>query len=319
MNKNNDRRVFVKKGLATLASIGLLSQVKTLTQVEKLVANINGNTMPKRIFGKTGYNVSLLGLGGTHMLDHPNKYDESIELINRALDLGLNFIETGSSYGPSEGHIGEVMKYRRKEVFLASKSGWRTYDGMMSSFEQSLERLQTDYIDLYQIHNVQSQSDLDSVFTQNGAIKALEERRSEGSLGFIGITGHYDPAILKKGIEQYNFDCIELPLNAADVHYLPFQYDLLDTAVKKNLGIIAMKATRRIFRSDGITSVEQALGYVYSFPISTLIVGNGNLDVLEENVEYTLNFQRFNEYQMYDIEKLTAHYHEEVNTFKRYS
>jgi uncharacterized protein len=318
MYQGKDRRSFIKKGLAIAAGIGILTKAKSITQAQKLAACITGNSMPKRKLGKTDHDVSLLGLGGQGTLDNHNRIADSLELINRAIDLGVNLIETSSSYGPSEEHIGEVMKYRRKEVFLASKSGWRTYDGMMSSFEQSLERLQTDYIDLYQIHNVRIQSDLDSIFANNGAIQALEKLKSEGSIGCIGLTGHYDPIILKKCIEQYEFDCIEMPLNAGDIHYLPFQCDLLDTAVEQNLGIIAMKvaARGRIFRRNGITSMEQALGYVYSLPISTAIVGIQNIRFLEENVTITRNFKKFTEKQMHDIAQLTVHYQEEVNLYK---
>ena len=327
MTQNNDRRSFIKKGLATAAGIGLLSKAGSLTQAEKLVASITTNTMPKRKLGKTGYDVSLFGLGGQATIEKPGKLDESVEIINRALDLGVNYIDTAAWYGgrdnmgTSERHIGEVMKYRRKEVFLASKSHDRSYDGTMQLFEQSLENLKTDYIDLYQLHNIQSQRHLNTVFAANGAIKAFEKLKSEGSVGFLGITGHYDPIILKSAIEHYDFDCILMALNAADIHHLPFQYELLDAAVKRNLGIIAMKipARGRMFRYDGVTSMEQALGYVYSFPIGTAIVGIDDLNQLQENVEITRNFQEYNEQQMNDIAQLTAHYYERASYFKDHS
>jgi uncharacterized protein len=325
MDKNKSRRLFIKKGLTTAAGIGLLSKAGTITQAEKLAAGINANVMPKRKLGKTGYDVSLFGLGGQGTIEQPGKLGESVDIINRALDLGVNYIDTAAWYGgdwgsvgTSERYIGEVMRRRRNEVFLATKSHSRTYSGVLSQFDQSLKNLRTDHIDLYQLHNIRLQSDLNTIFANNGAIHAFEKLKSEGAINFIGITGHYDPEILKKAIEQYDFDCILMSLNAADIHYLPFQHDLLDTAVKRNLGIIAMKipSRGRIFRYDGITSMQQALWYVYSFPISTAIIGIDNLDQLEENVQLTRDFKRYNEQRMHEIEQLTAHYSRDGNWFK---
>jgi uncharacterized protein len=328
MSKKNNRRSFIQKGLTTAAGIGIFSKTNTLTQAEKLVARVMNDAMPKRKLGKTGYDVSLIGLGGQEIIENPNKKDEAIEIINRAIDLGVNYIDTAARYGSrygeeywgvSERNIGEVMKYRRNEVFLATKkSGDRTYDDTFRQFEQSLKNLQTDYIDLYQVHDVRTQYDFDFIFSKNGVLRAFEELKSEGSVRFLGITGHYDPIILKKAIEQYNFDCILMSLNAADVHYLPFQYALLDTAVKKNIGIIVMKvvALGRIFNYGGIISMAQALQYVYSFPISTAIIGYNKISELEQNVEITRNHLRYTELQQQEIEQLTAAYSEHLNYFK---
>lgn len=320
MDQNNNRRTFIKTGLATAAGIGVLSQTGTLTQAEKLVASVTRSTMPKRKLGKTGHNVSLFSLGGQATIEQPDKLDESVEIINRALDLGVNYIDTAAAYGRgiSESYIGEVMKHRRSEVFLATKSHDRSYDGTMRLFEQSLKNLQTDHVELYQVHNVRTQDDLDRMFAGDGVIKAFEKLKSEGTVRFLGLSGHRDPKILKKGIEQYDFDCLLMALNAADIHHAPFQHELLDTAVKKDLGIIAMKipARGRIFREDGITSMEQALGYVYTFPISTAIVGISILAELEENVQITRTFQKYDERQMNDIAQLTSHYYEDASWYK---
>lgn len=320
MDTNQNRRSFIKTGLATAAGISVLSHTVSLTHAEKLAANVTRSTMPKRKLGKTGYNVSLFSLGGQATIEQPDKLDESVEIINRALDLGVNYIDTAASYGRgiSEKYIGEVMKKRRSEVFLATKSHDRSYDGTMRLFEQSLKNLQTDHVDLYQTHNVRTQQDLDRMFADDGAIKAFEKLQSEGAVRFLGISGHTNPGNLKKAIEQYPFDCLLMALNAADIHHAPFQHELLDAAVKKELGIIAMKipARGRIFRDDGITTMEQALGYVYSFPISTAIVGISTLEELEENVQITRTFEKFNEEKMTDIAHLTAHYYEEASWYK---
>lgn len=320
MEKKHCRRAFIKSGLATAAGIGILSQTASLTQAEKLTTRLTRDAMPKRILGKTGYHVSLFSLGGQSTIELEGTRDQSVEIINRAIDLGVNYIDTAAAYGRgiSERYIGEVMKYRRHEVFLATKSHDRSYDGTMRLFEQSLKNLQTEYVDLYQVHNVRTQDDLHRMFAAGGTMEAFEKLRDEGLVRYLGLSGHRDPDILIKAILQYDFDCILLALNAADIHYAPFQYDLLETAVKKNLGIIAMKipARGRIFRRDGITTMKQALEYVYNFPISTAIVGITTIDQLEENVAITRNFRPYTDEEMNLIAQLTAHYYEDASWFK---
>ncbi len=320
MESNPNRRNFLKAGITTAAGLGLLSGGDILRHTEVLAARVTRNTMPLRPLGKTGHQVGLFSLGGQATIEQPDTEDQSVEIINRALDLGVNYIDTAAAYGRgiSERYIGEVMKGRRQEVFLATKSHDRSYDGTMRLFEQSLKNLQTDYVDLYQVHNVRTQQDLDRMFADDGVIKAFEKLRSERTVRYLGITGHRDPDILRKGILQYPFDCILMALNAADIHYLPFQDDLLDTAVEKNMGIIAMKvpARGRIFKEGGITTMEQALRYVYTFPISTAIVGISTLAELEENIAITRSFEPFDDAEMAGVEDLTMAYHEDASWFK---
>jgi uncharacterized protein len=320
MEQKQDRRTFVKTGLATAAGIGVVSHAGSLANAEKLAVSLSRGMMPKRKLGKTGHNVGLFSLGGQATIEQQDRLEESVDIINRALDLGVNYIDTAAAYGRgiSEKYIGEVMKDRRNEVFLATKTHDRSYDGTMRLFEQSLKNLQTDTVDLYQVHNVRTQEDLDRMFAKDGVIKAFEKLRSEGLVRFLGITGHRDPAILKKGITDYEFDCILMALNAADIHHAPFQYDLLQTAVKKELGIIAMKipARGRMFRDDGVRTMKQALGYVYSFPISTAIVGISTVAELEENISITHAFSPLEDTEKKEIEQLTAHYYEDASWYK---
>jgi uncharacterized protein len=320
MKQRQDRRTFVKTGLATAAGIGVVSHTGSLANAEKLAVSLSRGMMPKRKLGKTGHSVGLFSLGGQATIEQQDRLKESVDIINRALDLGVNYIDTAAAYGRgiSEKYIGEVMKERRNEVFLATKTHDRSYDGTMRLFEQSLKNLQTDTVDLYQVHNVRTQEDLDRMFAKDGVIKAFEKLRGEGLVRFLGITGHRDPAILKKGITDYEFDCILMALNAADIHHAPFQYELLQTAVKKELGIIAMKipARGRMFRDDGVRTMKQALGYVYSFPISTAIVGISTVDELEENISITHAFSPLEDTEKKEIEQLTAHYYEDASWYK---
>lgn len=278
--------------------------------------------MLKRKLGKTGYSVSIFSLGGESAIERSSNLAEAEALINRALDLGVNYIDTAPAYGTggSESNIGRVMAYRRKEIFLATKTGDRTFDGTMRQVEKSLTRLKTDYIDLYQLHDIQTKADLDQAFSAAGALRALEQLKSDGVIRFLGITGHKYPDILLRGIKEYSFDCILMSLNAGDIHFRSFKEKLLPEAVKQQMGIIAMKVTavRRIFQKKGITSMEEAFGYTLTHPVSTAIIGISTMAELEENVKIATEFKPFAEEELNHLENLTAGYAEEANFFKHY-
>jgi uncharacterized protein len=320
MAADRDRRKFIKAGIAAAAGIGFLPQAGRLAGIEELFAGVTRNTMPKRKLGKTGFNVSLFSLGSGSRTAQVGKEKDSTEVISRALDLGVNYIDTAPSYGngTSESNIGVVMKERRGEVFLATKTNDRSYDGTLRLFEQSLNRLQTDYIDVYQVHGVRTDDDIKNALSRNGAVRAMERLRDEGAIRYIGITGHRDPDVLQRGISEYEFDTVLMTLNAADIHYVPFQKELLQTAVEKDVGIIAMKVTAqgRIFRENGISSMSEALGYVFSFPVSTANVGIQTIDELEENVRIAREFNDFSRQKLAELEELTESYHRELNFFK---
>lgn len=318
-----DRREFIKRMamlLATYSLGGLINSQDLFAETQSLTSNNFSEGMPTRNLGQSGLDVSLFSLGGQATLEQPVNEEKAIEIINRALDLGVNYIDTAPSYGDgiSETYIGQVMQNRREEVFLATKTHNYDYDGTMSLIESSLERLQTDYLDLYQLHSVRTEADLREIFASHGAIKALEELKSEGVIENIGITGHRDPDILLRGIQEYDFDCLLMTLNAADIHYKPFQNSLLNTAVEKDLGIIAMKipAHGRIFQEGGLTKMEQALCYTLTFPVSTAIVGISTIEELEENVEIAKNFEPLTNSELAELEALTESYQREGNFFK---
>lgn len=278
--------------------------------------------MQKRKLGKTGYSVSIFSLGGESAVERSNHPAEAEAIVNLALDLGVNYIDTAPAYGSggSESNIGRVMAYRRKETFLATKTGDRTYDGTMRLVEKSLARLKTEYLDLYQLHDMQTREDLRQVLAEDGAIKALEQLKGDKVILNMGLTGHKDPALLLKAIKEYPFDCLLISLNAGDPHYRSFKKELLPEAVKQNLGIIAMKVTAvgRVFRNEGITSMEQAFGYTLTHPVSTAIVGISTLAELEENTRIAREFKPFSEEEIKDLEKLTASYADEANFFKHH-
>lgn len=320
MKKKTDlsRRTFVRTVVGGAAVAGIASALRPL---ETLIGAPNDTSaMATRPLGKTGHNVKIFSLGGQATLERSGTEEESLKIINRALDLGVNYIDTAASYGRgvSQKYIGQVMKGRRKEVFLATKTHRRSYDDSMRLLDESLASLQTDHLDLWQLHNVRTQDDLDKIFAKDGAIKALEKAKSEGIVRFIGITGHYDPFVLKKAIEDYPFDTILMALNAADRHNKSFIDHLLPTAVDKKLGIIGMKipARGRIFREGGLTSMEPAMRYVLTLPVSTVIIGISTLKELEENVRIAREFTPMTKQEMAQTEELTKEYYADASWFK---
>ena len=279
-------------------------------------------SMPLRRLGATGVSVAPFSLGGEATVQQLPRQSEAVQIINRAIDLGVNYIDTSPTYGSggSETNIGVVMADRRSQLFLATKTHDRSYDGTMRLVEQSLKRLQTDRIDLYQIHNVRTQSDVRQALGERGAVKALERLRGDGVIRFSGISGHRDPDVLLRAIREYRFDCLLMALNAADIHHKPFQNDLLAEARSQDMGIIAMKVTAvgRIFREGGITSMEQALGYTLSFPVSTAIVGISSVRELEENVRIAARAYQLTRDELTAVEELSLANATDGNFFKHH-
>jgi len=307
------RRDFVRVGAAGAASV--------LLNTQGIAAPGPAGGMAERPLGKTGHRVGLFSLGGQATLEKPGTHDESIAIINRAIDLGVNYIDTAAAYGrgQSQTYIGEVMATRRKEVFLASKTHDRTYDGSMRLLEESLRLLRTDHLDTWQIHRLGTDEDLDQILAPDGALKAVEKARHEGMVRFAGVTGHFDPVPLMHAITRYDFDTILMALNASDPHYLPFATELLPLANRKGMGVIAMKipARGRIFRSGGLTSMKDAMHWVLSQPVSTVIVGCDTVAQLEENVAIATQFQPLGTRELGQVAALTADYAKEAAFFKK--
>lgn len=324
------RREFLRHLMAATAA----TSIPLLGTSGDLFANtIAKGKIPKRPLGKTGYDVGIYSLGGQATLETPGKEADAIKIINRALDMGINYIDTAAWYGrptetatqeemqgTSERYIGKVLKNRRNEVFLATKTHDRTYDGSMRLLEKSLKNLQTDHIDLWQIHNIKGgdKEDLAKIFSKNGVLKALEKARDEKIVKFLGITGHNDPNPMRELIERYPFDNVLMAVNAADKHYNPFIERLLPFTVEKNMGIVAMKipARDRMFANGGILTMKQAMEYVLTLPVSTIIVGLDTIAELDENIEIARNFVPLSEDEMLEIEELTKPHYRDLMFYK---
>ena len=339
-NKGLGRREFLGSSITTtvaaasgtaIAGTAIAGTATASEKAAKTVKDLPYNprthlAMPTRNLGRTGYQVGVLSLGGQATIEKQGTDKESAAIVNRAIDLGVNYIDTAASYGRglSETHIGMVMKDRRSEVWLASKTHDRTYDGSMRLLETSLKQLQTDHLDTWQLHNLKSRNDMDRIFASDGAMKALIKAKEEGMVRCLGITGHYEPLILKDFLERFDFDTILMAVNAADPHYLSFKKYLLPMAQEKCVGIIGMKlATRGRMLSSwtpppieeqsrsmattlpGTISIKETLEYNFTLPVSTNIIGIDNVQQIEENAKIASEFSGLNETQMAAIEYKT--------------
>src|SRR5512132_3942924 len=319
------RRDFVKTCALTAAGV--------LTGADLIAAA----RMPERLLGRTGHRVRLFSLGGQASLERPERHDEAIRIIHRALDLGVNYIDTAPKYGNgvSQRVIGEVMATRRREVFLASKTHERgSRDNSLRLLDESLKALRTDHLDLWQIHNVRENEHLDEIFRTGGCLEALVRAREETMVRFVGITGHYDPVVLATALHRFEFDTLLMAINPADRHplllldrWLPyanrnrlsFIERVMPIARAKNMGIIGMKipARGRLFRGDGVKSMREAMHYSLTHPVSTVIIGCDTVRHLEENVSIAAAFKPLPAEEMARLEQSTAHYPHEAAWFKR--
>ena len=245
--------------------------------------------MPTRRLGNTGVEVSLLGIGGFH-IGLPDEPD-GIRIVREAIDHGVTFLDNCWDYndGKSEIRMGKALRdgYRER-AFLMTKLDGRTADAATKQLEQSLRRLQTDRLDLVQIHETIRMSDPDRVFAPGGAIEALVEAKRQGKLRFIGFTGHKSPAIHKHMLEtasahRFRFDTVQMPLNVMDPHYDSFQKEVLPILVRENMGVLGMKPMGSgIFLQNGVVQPVECLHYSMTLPTSVVITGCDSLGVLKQ-------------------------------------
>ena len=325
--KGHDRREFIKVGGAVTA--GLLAHAalpETIHALPGMPSNPSApEAMPTRNLGRTGWRVAIFSLGGQAALELPNNDAVAVPVITRALDLGVNYIDTSSIYGGperwSERYVGQVMKNRRAEAFLASKTKERTRDGSLRMLEESLKLLQTDHLDLWQLHDVGTMGEVSQVFAKGGALEALTEAREQKMVRFLGVTGHFRPDPLMEALRRFPFDCILMALSAADPHHFSFQEQLLPMAVEKQMGIIGMKIPGRgrllsswtpppieqqkhswegvvLAPSPGTLQMREALYYTLSHPVSTVIIGCDSTAQVEENVQLAREFTPLSQKQM---------------------
>ncbi|WP_422930692.1 aldo/keto reductase [Singulisphaera sp. PoT] len=301
----SNRREFIQAGVAGLA---VASFITSASAAEK-----NAGGIPLRPLGKTGEQVSLLCLGG-HACTNPQKMSEkeSLALIHRAVDEGITFMDNAWDYhdGLAEERMGKALAEggRRDKVFLMTKCCGRTAKDAQSNLEDSLRRLKTDHLDLWQFHEIVYDNDPDWIFDVEGAIHTGLKAVREGKVRYLGFTGHKDPSIhLKMLSEPYDWASVQMPLNVMDVHYRSFQKHVLPELNRRGIGCLAMKSlggSGQIVSKAGIP-VEEALRYVLSMPISTLVSGIDSMKVLEQNLKIVREFTPLQDQERQQIEAKT--------------
>ena len=268
------RREFIKKTSTAIIGAGLVGIKGSSAEIEK------------RELGKTGFKVTILGLGCAQIGALRN-FKLAVEIIETAIDLGINYIDTASTYGDAEEKVGEVMRSRRNEVVLATKTLQRDKESSWREINTSIERLKTDYVDILQIHSVNTMAELDKITSKNGSLYSVIKAKEQGLCKHIGITGHTRPEVIKEALNRFDFETVLVPLSSVDKLLNDFGDVIFPVAKKKNIGVIAMKVL-----SDGRVTdfVEDSLRYVFSLPISTAIVGVKSIAELKQNVEIAKNF-----------------------------
>lgn len=286
------RRVFLQSAAAASVTPGIpsaMGQSPTTSQVGK------------RPLGKTGLEVSILGVGGFH-LGSTKDQEEATKLVQHALDAGITFFDNAWEYhdGESEARLGRALEGRRKEAVLMTKvcTHGRKKRVAMQMLEESLGRLKTDHLDVWQIHEVVYDNDPEMIFGPDGVVEALVQAKKDGKVRFVGFTGHKDPAIhLKMLSHGFPFDTVQMPLNPFDATFRSFQAQVLPEATRQGIAVLGMKSLGGSGEmvKNGAVTVEEALRYAMSLPVACTISGMDSMEVLEQNLKIALHFEPMNE------------------------
>ena len=255
--------------------------------------------MQKRKLGATGLEVTLLGFGGFHLLEIPQK--DANQLLNAYLDAGGNYIETAISYGDGEAErkIGNAVSHRRDEYILVTKANKRDGAGCRAQLETSLKNLKTDKVDVLLMHGVGTMEDLDTILSPDGALGEALKMKDEGKLSHIGLSMHGQPDVLISALNRAPFEVVMTTLNYYDIHNFPkLLSELVPLANSKDVGIILMKPL-----GDGLLykNAEEAFNYAFSLPVSVVVTGMNNKEMLEMDLKLAEEFQQLSEKEMKEI------------------
>ena len=306
-----DRRDFLKTA-STAVSAAVTSQLLTPALLaEQQAAAKSGRAesgeMIYRTLGRTGERISAIGLGGYHIGVDSLTDQSSVQLIRRAIDRGITFMDNSWDYhdGRSEELMGKALRdgYRNK-VFLMTKINGRTKAAAASQIDDSLRRLQVDSVDLMQFHEVIRLEDPDRIFAEGGAMEAMQEAKKAGKLRYIGFTGHKDPLVHLRMLEfarkrNFHFDAVQMPLNVMDAHFRSFAHDVVPGLVSEGIGVLGMKGfgDNFILRSNTVKPIE-CLHYCLNLPVSVQITGIENGAILDQALEAARTFHPFSEAEL---------------------
>ncbi|MGH7973369.1 MAG: aldo/keto reductase [Limisphaerales bacterium] len=264
--------------------------------------------MPYRPLGSTGEKVSAIGVGGFHIGSPPE--EEGIRIIRTAIDRGINFMDNSWDYhnGGSEARMGKALRdgYRDK-AFVMTKIDGRTRASAAKQIDESLQRFQTDRIDLMQFHEVIRMEDPDRIFAEGGGMEAMLAAKKAGKVRFIGFTGHKDPAVHLRMLEvaeshDFHFDAAQMPLNVMDAHFRSFGQHVVPVLVKNRIAVLGMKplASGFILKSKAATPIE-CLHYAMNLPTATVITGIDRMDLLDQAFEAASTFKPMSAEQVAEL------------------
>jgi aryl-alcohol dehydrogenase-like predicted oxidoreductase len=290
-----DRRSFIK-GAAVLGAVPLI-RGGSMAQQSDPSQQVPAGEVPKKPLGRTGVQVSAMGLGGYH-IGSAETDQAAMEIVAKAFDHGVRFFDNAWEYhdGLSEERIGKALKGKRDQAFVMTKvcTHGRDKKIAMRMLEESLRRLQTDHLDLWQIHEVVYDNDPDLIFAADGVAEALQAAKQQGKVRFIGFTGHKDPEIhLKMLSHDFPFDTVQMPLNCCDATFRSFETHVLPEATRRGVAALGMKSlggSGELIRHGAVTP-EQGLRYAMSLPVATTISGVDTMQVLDQNLRIAVNFQ----------------------------
>jgi aryl-alcohol dehydrogenase-like predicted oxidoreductase len=296
-NYELNRRKFIK-GVALMSALPILSGGAMAQEPQKSqVSDVPDGMVPQKLLGRTGVQVSAMGLGGYH-LGSAETDQAANEIVAKAFDHGVRFFDNAWEYhdGLSEERLGKALKGKREQSFVMTKvcTHGRDKKIAMRMLEESLRRLQTDHLDLWQIHEVVYDNDPDLIFAPDGAAEALLAAKQQGKVRFIGFTGHKDPDIhLKMLGHDFPFDTVQMPLNCCDATFRSFETHVLPEAARRGIAALGMKSLGGSgeFVRHGVITAEQGLRYAMSLPVATTISGVDNMRVLDQNLKVAVNFK----------------------------
>ncbi len=248
-------------------------------------------TLPQRPLGRTGQLATILGLGGEGVLRTYGEEREAQAVIEAALEAGINYFETARAYSGSEAYLGRGLEGHRDRIFLTSKSHGRTYKEAMAHLIITLKNLDSDHLDLWQVHDIRTLEEVEAIGAAGGALEAFREAKEKGWTRFVGVTGHHDPAVLRRALELYEFDTVLLPVNPAEAHYQSF-LPIAAQAFERGVGVIGMKALCRgmLTRIPG-TTVQDFVSYALSQAVNLVVIGADSATQVQELAAAAQDFQ----------------------------
>ena len=275
--------------------------------------------LPQNTLGRTGYSATRLGLGGEGVLRTFGHDRPAQAVIEAALAAGINYFETARAYSGSESYLGRGLKGHRDQIFLTSKSHGRTFGEAMAHLSITLKNLDTDYLDLWQVHDIRTMAEVEALGVPGGALEAFHHARDRGWVRFIGVTGHHDPEVLRRALTLFEFDTVLLPVNPAEPQQASF-LPLAREAMDKGMGVIAMKTLLRgqlpQMAEEPEQLVKELLAYALSHPVTLAVVGADSVKQVEQLAAAVRDFAPMTAEEQSRLEAAVAPYARQLMYYK---